>query len=453
MTRHDNTRHQDVRRISRPLVLQAVVTATSSGRRTRGVPTVVQLLLLCAIALQALLPVTTAHAGSVIWTRQFGTPASDDATDVDVHSTGVYVAGYTAGTLPGQANKGLDDAFIRKYNSTGGLVWTRQFGSTGSDKAHSIAVNSTGIYVAGQTGGALPGQTSRGNVDVFLRKYNLNGGHVWTRQFGSSNLDIAWDVALDSTGIYVGGHTAGTLPAQSNKGWDDAFVRKYSFTGSELWTHQFGSSSGDYALDVVASSTGVYVAGTVGGALPGKTSAGGKDAFVRRYNSKGGVVWTRQFGTPQEDWGQSLAVNSTGVYVDGYTKGALPGQTNKGLDDGFVRKYSLTGSLIWTRQFGSTKEDIPYDIAVNSTGVYLTGWTEGALPGHTHRGEDDVFVLKYSLAGGHLWTSQFGTAKEDYGYDIDVDSTGVYVDGYTDGTLPGQTSAGGRDAFLRKYKE
>jgi hypothetical protein len=61
----------------------------------------VRLALLCAIALLALLPTTGAHAASVVWTRQFGTSASDDATDIDVYSTSVYVAGYTSGALPG----------------------------------------------------------------------------------------------------------------------------------------------------------------------------------------------------------------------------------------------------------------------------------------------------------------------------------------------------------------
>jgi hypothetical protein len=284
-----------------------------------------------------------------------------------------------------------------------------------------------------------------------VRKYNASGGVVWTRQFGSSYSDKAESVAVDATGVYVVGHTTGVLPGQSRRGEADGFIRKFSFSGVKLWTSQFGTSSDDYALGLALDSGAVYVSGTVEGALPGQAHNGGYDAFVRRYNSSGRVVWTSQFGTTRDDWGQSVAVNSTGVYIDGYTLGALPGWTNTGGNDGFVRRYNASGAVVWTRQFGSDDEDIPYGLAANAEGVYLAGWAEGALPGQTHRGEDDAFIHEYNSAGNVVWTTQFGTATEDYAYDIGVTSTSVYLTGYTDGTLPGQTSAGGRDAFLRKY--
>ena len=44
--------------------------------------------------------------------------------------------------------------------------------------------------------------------------------------------------------------------------------------------------------------------------------------------------------------------------------------------------------------------------------VYLAGWTYGALPGQTHAGVRDVFVRKYDGSGTELWTRQFGTADD-----------------------------------------
>ncbi len=183
--------------------------------------------------------------------------------------------GYTDGALPGQTDKGGDDAFVRRYNRTGGITWTRQFaGSPGGDQANSVAVNSTGVYVVGQAYGALPGQTRKGDADAFVRKYTLSGNHVWTRQFGTARSDYAWDVDVDSTGVYVVGHTTGALPGRANAGLKDAFIRKYSIAGGELWTRQFGSSRDDYAFDVAVSSTGVYVVGTAAGALPARALLG-----------------------------------------------------------------------------------------------------------------------------------------------------------------------------------
>ncbi len=47
-----------------------------------------------------------------------------------------------------------------------------------------------------------------------------------------------------------------------------------------------------------------------------------------------------------------------------------------------------------------------------------------------------------------MWTLQFGTTGFDRAQGVAIHETGIYVDGRVGGTLPGQTSAGGQDAFL-----
>src|SRR5439155_1266491 len=139
-------------------------------------------------------------------------------------------------------------------------------------------------------------QTSAGGVDAFLRKYDAAGNTLWTRQFGTSADDLADAVAVDGTGVYMAGFTGGTLPGQTSAGGVDAFLRKYDSSGNVLWTRQFGTSAYDSAVAIAADGTSVYVAGFTGGTLLGQTSAGGYDAFLRKYDSSGNVLWTRQFG-------------------------------------------------------------------------------------------------------------------------------------------------------------
>jgi hypothetical protein len=136
------------------------------------------------------------------------------------------------------------------------------------------------VYLVGETDGALPGQTSGGNLNAFIRKYDLGGTEVWTRQFESSQTDEATGVAVDATGVYVSGDASAALPGQTFFGQRDAFVRKYDLNGTELWTWQFGTNTDDFAQGVAASGTALYVAGTTSGALPGQTNTGGSDAFV-----------------------------------------------------------------------------------------------------------------------------------------------------------------------------
>ena len=279
----------------------------------------------------------------------------------------------------------------RAASADEGEEWTDQFGTSNGDYGHAVAVDATGVYVTGTVTGALPGQTSAGLRDVFVRKYGTDGTEDWTRQFGTSNNDDGWAVAVNATGVYVTGTTGGVLPDQSSAG--RVFVRKYDTDGTAEWTRQFAGGGG---RGVAVDATGVYVTGTTRGVLPGQTSAGLDDVFVRKYDTGGTEEWTHQFGTSDNDWGRGVAVDATGVYVTGTTRGVLPGQTSVGLRDVFVRKYGTDGTEAWTDQFGTTKGDYGLAIAVNATGVYVTGSVTGALKGQSNAGSYDVFVRRYS---------------------------------------------------------
>lgn len=58
------------------------------------------------------------------------------------------------------------------------------------------------------------------------------------------------------------------------------------------------------------------------------------------------------FGGPGEEGVDSLAKRSTGVYVVGFTTDK-PQPNPKGETDVFIRKYSSSRSVIWTRKFGT----------------------------------------------------------------------------------------------------
>lgn len=91
---------------------------------------------------------------------------------------------------------------------------------------------------------------------------------------------------------------------------------------------------------------------------------------------------------------------------------------------------------------------------MGSTDVYLDGSTLGTFSGQASAGDSDAFVRKYDATGSEVWTFQFGTAGFDQATSSNfVDATGVYVPGLTDGTFAGQTTAGGFDAFVVKFRE
>ncbi len=383
-------------------------------------------LLAAAIVLFGALP--AADAQSYLWARKFSTTVDDEAHGVATGPGGVYVVGFTSGSLSGQASAGGQDAVVVKYSPAGDELWARQFGTSASDTLNAAATDATGVYVAGSTAGALSG-SSLGSVDAFVRKYDPSGNVVWTRQFGTSSDDEALGIASDGTAVYVVGKTQGALAAGSSPG-ADAFVRKYDANGNEVWTRQFGTGSTDDANGVAADTTGIYIVGRTNGAL-GQAALGSFDMFLRKYDANGNVVWTRQFGTDSTDAGYAVAVNSSGVYVGGETAGAIPGYTKAGgLYDALVAKFDLNGNQQWVREFGTQHEDAVYGAAVSTAGIYFAGFAEDPFPGQPGRG---AFVRRYDVNGNETATVQFAGGGLDFAYGAAADGSGLYVCGYVAG--------------------
>ena len=375
----------------------------------------------------------------------FGTAGNDRAASVSADPSGVYVAGHVGGALPGQTFAGTEDAFVRKLDPAGNELWTRQFGTVFMDRAGAIAAHAGVVYAAGLTGGALPGQVSAGQSDAFVRSYDDAGNELWTRQFGTVYPDDAAGVAADAGGVYVAGNTQGALPGQvAAGGLSDAFVRKYDPAGNELWTRQFGTPGDDFVAGVAADASGVYVAGRTSGAL--QAPAGLSDAFVRKYDPAGNELWTRQFGTPTVDAVSGVSVGAGHVYVVGYTFGAL--EAPAGSFDAFVRKYDPAGNELWTRQFGSAAWDQANGVTADDGGLSVAGQTEGVLPGQHSAGLRDAFVRRYNATGDELWTRQFGTERIDEASGLAVTGGVTYAGGASGNPVIGEGGSANFEAFL-----
>ena len=143
--------------------------------------------------------------------------------------------------------------------------------------------------MTGWTGGDLDGNTSSGGKDIFLVKYNSSGTKQWTKQLGTSSEDYGYSVTTDSSGnIYVTSYTSGNLDGNTSSGNNEIILVKYNSSGTKQWTKQLGTSDNDSGLGVTTDSSGnIYVTGYTGGGLDGNTSSGNGDIFLVKYNSSG----------------------------------------------------------------------------------------------------------------------------------------------------------------------
>ena len=171
-------------------------------------------------------------AGVVQWAARQSGGGAAYGYGVAVDSSGnVYVSGYYtsspltlynydgtafATTLP---NSGAIYSFVAKYNSAGVVQWAARQGGGGSDIGLRVAVDSSNVYVVGYytsspltlynaagTAFATTLSNSGGN-DNFVAKYNSAGVVQWAARQGGGGSDVAFGVAVDSSGnVYVAGY-------------------------------------------------------------------------------------------------------------------------------------------------------------------------------------------------------------------------------------------------------
>ena len=85
--------------------------------------------------------------------------------------------------------------------------------------------------------------------------------------------------------------------------------------------------------------------------------------------------------------------------------------------------------------------------------VYVTGYTQGALNGNTMMGARDAFLAKYDPSGNLTWLENLGAATHYTtagGIWVDSDAN-IFIIGYTDGGLGGNPDPSGQDFFFAKY--
>ena len=390
------------------------------------------------LLVSAVASIPFAHAASpvsVVFIDQFGTSNIETATSVDTFDSGVFVAG-----VEGPANM-PGDGFLRKYDTDGNFQWHELISTPESDSALHVSADSTGVYVAGFTDGDLEG-TSLGSSDAFVRKYDHDGNVQWTVQFGTFNLDVAQGLAVDSTGVYVSGHTSADLGG-TNLGLTDAYLRKYDHDGNAQWTVQFGTEGYDHANSVAVDGSGVYT----GGGLNGTTGTSTGQAYVNKYDFDGNLEWMDQFGTvPGSDAVTEVATGSSGVYATGEI---CCDENDRG--DIFLTHYDTSGNQQFLVVSTAPGSDQPFGLAVDASGVYIGGGTTSDLVDPVSGGSD-AFVRKYDGTGTIQWTYQFGSTSSEAVFSVALNDSGIYLVGNTFGAIEG-TSGGSIDAFAMKIAE
>ena len=402
------------------------------------------------------------------WTKLIATSSGHTAIGHSIthdETNNIYITGRASGNMYGEVINGLYDAFLTKVNSSGIIQWSRLYGNRDVfTKANSIIVDTNdNIYIAGYTNDLLD---STRMADSFVRKYNSLGVSDWTNIIESSPSihSTIFGVTVDSNNHpFIAGYTDGEFDGVPVTGLIDAFVSTrvvpvYEFS---RWTRLSGASraSTQGISSIVDSNGNSYVIGITNGALDRETFFGATDLFIIKYNIDGVKQWTRLTGTDElaamiVGYGVTIG-NDGNIYIVGYTNKSVDGQTIIGVFDYFIMKYNSEGTKQWTRLNGvisgyTMASNITKDSAGN---IYIGGYTDGNLDGETAPGDSNAFISKFNSSFELQWTrlsGGVGIQASCFGCCVDTDSN-VYTTGFSVGNLDGETAVGNQDVFIIKY--
>ena len=237
----------------------------------------------------------------------------------------------------------------------------------------------------------------------------------WGKDANSSNPEGAWDVAYDtfSGNAYVGGSFQGNLSA----------VYGSSFT----------------------------------------SSYGNLDGFLAKYDPSGNVLWAIKLGGTNVDEVRGVATDGTGnVYVTGYFSGtadfdpsaATFNLISSGGQDGFLAKYSSTGTFIWAAKFSGSGDEDSWKMSADANGIYVTGSyqtpavTFGSYSSVITKSttvtdsQYNMYGAKYNSNGTVQWVISGGGDKDDIGYNVIADANSIYFIGSYNDDITFNNSSG-----------
>lgn len=191
------------------------------------------------------------------------------------------------------------------------------------------------------------------------------------------------------------------------------------------------------------------------------------DILLGTLSADGRCVWTRGYGSTDNDSGNALAVDRLGnmtvfgSFKSGTNFGGGP-LTTIGYAGLFAASFTSDGKHRWSRSLWGHPLVNPKAAAVDEAGqVYVTLWFQDTIDigdgPRKSQGKSDILLAALSPDGRLQWSLSVGGAESDY-------ANGLYVDPHTgDILLAGSfqqsvdiggdhlTSAGGADAFVARF--
>ncbi len=317
-----------------------------------------------------------------LWTRTFGGAGNDWPYGGIIETVdGGYV-------VAGSLNLSTDSlsGYIMRMSSNGDSVWTRQFPGVGF---YSIIRTSDGGFVL--AGGF--GLWSAHSSDAFAMRIDDNGETSWTVTFGGTDNDRLVCIAERPDGHFALGGYSMSFSTDSNL---DYYLALATSAGDTVWTRAWGGTDSDVIADLVGLSTGELVLG----GWTRSSSAGEADYCLQKTDSVGALIWSRTYGTYQNEIGRSLCMTVGGGFLLVGTHAESSGSDPVA----FALRTDQDGDSIWARSFGTNfQSSTSYDVVrIDNEDAYVMcgNYSDGS--------EVNAWLVRLDAQGDTVWTRRYG---------------------------------------------
>ncbi|MFH1891575.1 MAG: dockerin type I repeat-containing protein [Candidatus Zixiibacteriota bacterium] len=195
------------------------------------------------------------------------------------------------------------DVFVVKTNSHGDSIWTRKYGGSNSEGSHCIREAVDGGYIIAATTDSY----GAGETDCYLIRIDEAGDTLWTRTYGGAERDRAFSVCTTSDGGFLFAGDTYSYGAGNR----DVYLIRTDSMGDTLWTRTYGGSGGELAWDLQKTADNCYIVYGVTGSY----GAGEYDLWLLKIDSNGDTIWTATYGGYGTEYPGSIEKTSDGGYI------------------------------------------------------------------------------------------------------------------------------------------
>jgi hypothetical protein len=220
--------------------------------------------------------------GDTMWSFHYGGPGVEGGNCVIQAADGGYlVAGHT------EDFGSLDcDAFFMKLDKNGNHEWFTHYGGDSDDISQGVIQMPDGGYMMAGITASYGNTGNEENRHIYFVRIDSQGDSLWTRFYGSPGTDYGYSIAAVAGGGFLAcGYTSGF-----GNGEKDGWLLRLNDVGDTLWTRRYVNTADTRYYKIIPTLDGGFmVAGftTKAGANPQglmvKLDAQGKQLWQQLY--------------------------------------------------------------------------------------------------------------------------------------------------------------------------